>query len=138
MHFPVPQFIEREARVIGPLTFKQSLFIGIPFGICFLLYLSLAKENFTLFLLISILLLGGGFSLAFLKVKEVPLPTFLMNAFKFYLFQPKNFFWQKKESPIAVFRISFQKETKKEEGKIGPTFFSKNKISRLKSEKSIF
>jgi hypothetical protein len=138
MHFPVPQFIEREAKVIGPLTFRQSLFIGIPFGICFLLYLSLASKNFALFLVISILLLGAGFALAFLKVKGVALPTFLMNAFKFYLFQSKSFFWQKKESQIAVFEISFQKETKKEEKPTPLTVFSKNKISKLKSEKSIF
>jgi len=137
MHFPVPQFIEREPKIIGPLTFRQSLFIGIPFGICVILYLWIAKQNFTLFLIASILIMGTGLSLAFLKIKGRDLPFIITYSLKFYFLQPKKFFWQKKEKPVVSFEIRFEKEIpKKEERK--PSLTLSDKISKLKTGKGIF
>jgi len=49
MLFRVPKFIEYETKLIGPLTVRQGLFIIIPSGVAFLIYLAIGKTNFPLF-----------------------------------------------------------------------------------------
>ena len=38
MQFQVPQFIEIEDKIFGPLTFKQFIYLAGGGGLCFLLY----------------------------------------------------------------------------------------------------
>jgi len=99
MRFTIPQFIEHEAKVVGPLTFRQFIFVGIAGAIGFVLYFTLP---FSLFLLASIFLGGGAVALAFLKIGGRDLPTVLGNSLKF-LIAPKMYIWRKKETPVAVF-----------------------------------
>ena len=103
MRFTVPQFIEHEPKIVGPLTFKQFIFIGIAGAICFLLYFYIGKTNFFLFLLISIVLFLGAAALAFGKIGGRSLPTILANCLKF-LITPKIYLWRKKEVKIEVFK----------------------------------
>lgn len=103
MKFSVPQFIEHEPKIVGPLTFKQFIFVAVAGAICFFLYFSLAKKNFFLFLLISIVLMGGAVALAFLKIGGRPLITFLGNSLKFFI-SPKLYTWQRKDFKVEVFK----------------------------------
>jgi hypothetical protein len=103
MRFTVPQFIEMEPKIVGPFTFKQFIFIGIAGAICFLLYFSIGKTNFFLFLLISLVLILGALALAFLKIGGRPLPTILGNSLKF-LISRKLYIWKKEEFKIEVFK----------------------------------
>jgi hypothetical protein len=95
MEFIVPKFIERELKVIGPMTFKQFAFIGFAGAICFVIYY-LYRPFFWPALII---LGGGGAALAFLKIGGRPLPTIISNFFKF-LFRPKLFIWGRKKIPV--------------------------------------
>ena len=115
MRFSVPQFIEHETKIVGPLTFRQFIFIGGTGSICFVLYFLLP---FSLFLMISVLLVGSGFALAFLKVNGKPLPLVLLSFLRFSL-ESKIYIWHKKEQPTViqkkeVKRSSVKKEEKKE------------------------
>ncbi len=103
MQFTVPQFIEHETKIVGPLTFKQFAYIGGAGTICFILYFSLGKTNFLLFLLLSLILLVGGSALAFLKIGGKALPSLLANFLKFSA-SPKIYLWGKKEAPLMVFK----------------------------------
>ena len=103
MRFTIPQFIEHEARIVGPLTFKQFVIIGAAGGLCFFLYFSIGKTNFPLFFLLSILIFGSGLSLAFLKIGGQNLSNILINFLGFSL-APKIYLWKKKETPITVFK----------------------------------
>jgi hypothetical protein len=117
MQFTVPQFIEREAKIVGPLTFKQLIFIAAPGAICFFLYFTLAKTNFILFLILAIILLGGGLAFAFVNVGGQPLPFFLINFLKFNI-SPKIYLWAKKETISPTFKkeeVKKVEEEKKEE-----------------------
>jgi len=69
MEFTVPKFIEKEARIVGPLTFKQFIFIGAAGAISIFVYFVLP---FYLFIIAVIILLGGSFALAFLKMGKLP------------------------------------------------------------------
>jgi len=112
MRFTVPQFIEMEAKIVGPLTFRQFIFIGIAGAICFVLYFTFP---FSLFLLATIVLGSGAVAFAFLKIGGRGLPTILGNFLKFSL-APKIYLWGKKEVPTEVFKKEMAKaEEKKEE-----------------------
>ena len=108
MRFTLPQFIEHEAKIIGPLTFRQFIFIGMAGGICFILFFTVP---FSIFLIACLILGGGAIALAFLKIGGRSLPTILGNFLKFSV-SPKIFIWRKIETPIKVFK----KEKIKKEG----------------------
>jgi hypothetical protein len=93
--FTVPQFIEHEAKIIGPFTFKQFVYVGIAGAICFFLYFTLAKTSLFLFILISGLIIAAALALAFLKSNGRSLPTVIKNFFVFSL-SPKIYLWRKK------------------------------------------
>ncbi len=115
MRFTVPQFIEHEAKIVGPLTFRQFVFIGTAGAICFVLYFSIGETNFFLFLLLSIIIFGIGAALAFLKIGGQGLPTIFGNFLRFSL-GSKVYIWKKKEVPITVFKKEeIKKEIKEEE-----------------------
>ena len=108
MRFTLPQFIEHEPKIVGPLTFKQFVYIGVAGGICFILYFT---APFSIFIIASLILGLGAMALAFLKIGGRSLPTILGNFLKFNL-SPKIFIWRKVEAPIKVFK---KERVKKEE-----------------------
>lgn len=99
MNFTVPQFIEEETKLIGPLSFRQIIFIGIAIGISVIAYFSVS--NFFIFILISAISIGTGTILALLKINRTPLPILIKNFFLFS-FKPKIYLWQKsKEQQVS-------------------------------------
>ena len=92
--YPVPQFIEEEARIISFLTIKQFLYIVVAGAVILFLYYLLP---FYLFVVVAILLGGGAGAMGFLKVNGVPLLTIMLNSFGF-ITGAKNYTWKKKES----------------------------------------
>lgn len=115
MRFTIPQFIEHTPKIIGPLTFKQFSFIGGAGAVCFVLYFLLPK---TVFLIFSLILVGGGTAMAFFKINGKSLPLVLADMFKFG-FESKIYVWKKKEQPIVLYKekpvsIKQKPEEKKE------------------------
>jgi len=108
MRFTLPQFIEHEPKIVGPLTFRQFSFIGVAAAICFILYYTVP---FSVFLIACLILGGGAMALAFLRIGGRSLPTILGNFLKFSV-SPKIFIWRKIEAPIKVFK---KERIKKEE-----------------------
>ncbi|MDD5606759.1 MAG: PrgI family protein [Candidatus Pacebacteria bacterium] len=125
MEFTVPQFIEQETKIVGPLSFKQFAYLLMAGGISVFLYFTVP---FGLFIFLSIIVFGIGFSLAILKIKGTPLPTLLKNLFVF-LGRPKVYFWKKK----AVIMKTTKKETiLNEKEKESPRFKLVKKNTNLK------
>lgn len=98
MRFVVPQFIEHEAKVIGPLTFSQFIFVGMAGGACFVLYFMLPTS---LFIVACIFLIGGALAMSFVKMNGRPLSVLLTSLLKF-LIMPKMYIWKKNEMPITT------------------------------------
>jgi len=111
MRFTVPQFIEYETKIVGPLTFRQFIFVGIAGAICFFLYFTIGKTNFSLFIIACLIIGAIAISLAFLQIGGRPLLTIIGNFLRFKL-TPKIYIWGKKELPITIFK---KEEIKKEE-----------------------
>lgn len=110
MEFIVPQFIEREPKIVGPFTFKQFIFIGIAGGLSIVFYFLVP---FFLFLIIAIVLFSGAAALVFLKPGGIALPAVIKNFFIF-LSRPKIYLWKRKTLPPKIFR---EPEKPKEEVK---------------------
>lgn len=94
MQYQVPQFIEIEDKIIGPLTLKQFLYLAGPAAISFILFFMV---KFGVWLLITIVLGLLGMALAFVKINGRPFVNFLASIFWYY-FNPKIYIWQKIET----------------------------------------
>ncbi len=131
MQFKVPQFIEREAKIMGPLTFKQFLFIGGGGIIVFILYTLLSQINMTVFIIMTIIVGVISFAFAFLKFEGHP----LLNAFvglTGFISTPKIYLWEKKE---FLPKIKKESPEKKENELIGEIkISSQGKLKNLSNE----
>lgn len=91
MRFQVPQFIEIEDKIFGPLTLKQFIYLAGSAGIGFIIYRSLPG---IISIPLGIAFVVFGVALAFYKPDgHRPFIFLLEQAFKFY-FNPKKFIWK--------------------------------------------
>jgi len=102
MQFVVPQFIERKAKIVGPLDFKQFAFIGITGAICIFLFFTLSAISVNIRIAMCVLILGIGGALAFVKIGKDPLPVVIKNFFFFFI-GPKIYLWKKKPFNDPIF-----------------------------------
>lgn len=96
MRFQVPQFIEIEDKVVGPLTIKQFMYLAGGAGMAFVIYRFLP-----LFIAIFIIagIVGLSLALAFYKVNNKPFIDILEAGFSFYTGR-KLYIWKKKDKKI--------------------------------------
>lgn len=77
--FAVPQFIDIEPRVIGPITVRQFIMLLIAGGIIFIAYKLLVLKLF----IVAAIFVGGIAALfAFFKPNGRPFHIFLLNVIK--------------------------------------------------------
>lgn len=93
MRFHVPQFIEVEPKIFGPLTFKQFIYILGGGALAFISWVFLPKF-LAYFVAIPIAALSLG--LAFYKVHGQPLINVLNNALNFYS-SANLYIWKRRE-----------------------------------------
>lgn len=89
MQFQVPQFIEVEDKIFGPLTLKQFIYILGGLGASYM-----AWRLLPLFLAGPVILAvaGGAASLAFLEYNGRPFIVSVESAF-YYMIHPKLYLW---------------------------------------------
>lgn len=92
MQFKVPQFIEVEDKLIGPLTLKQFLYLVAGAGLLLMLWFFL---TLTAFIIVAIPIGIFCLALAFYKINGRPLVYFLGSLVK-YLTKPRLYLWRKK------------------------------------------
>lgn len=107
MRFQVPQFIDVEDKIFGPLSFKQFVYLIGGAGISYLIYRALPLFIAIIFIL-PILGLAGA--LAFYKINGKPFIHTLEAALHF-LKNEKLYLWEKREPENIV---ATKHETKKE------------------------
>jgi hypothetical protein len=89
--FVVPQFIDVEDKILGPLTVRQFVILLVVFGTDFLIY---KLADFALFIATGIPLFAFGVVLAFVKINGQPFHYYLLNLSQ-YLKRPKLKIWDK-------------------------------------------
>ena len=90
--FTVPQFIDVEDKILGPVTVRQFIILLID-GIFLALMWKLA--DLTLFILLALIFGGLGLVIAFVKINGQPFHYFLLN-FLQTMKKPTLRVWQKK------------------------------------------
>lgn len=74
--FTVPQFIDVEDKIFGPITARQFVIMLAGFLLIAICYKLLA---FTMFIIIGLLIFGTSGVFAFLKINGMPFQYFVLN-----------------------------------------------------------
>lgn len=96
MRFQVPQYIEVEDKIFGPLTFKQFIYVAGAIGIA-VVFFSLLPKFVAILLSIPVVALGAA--LAFFKVNDRPFTLIMEDFFKFYI-GSRLYIWKKEANKI--------------------------------------
>jgi len=109
MRFQVPQFIEIESKIFGPLTFKQFIYLAGGAGIAPI----------------------GAFAVAlsFYKVHNRPFIKVTESAFRYFT-APKIYVWKKEkiQQPTSIDKLTL----KQTERGVNPQYIPKLTKSKLK------
>jgi len=91
MQFKVPQFIDIEDQIIGPLTIKQFLYLVAGLILLAILWYFLRLAAFIIVAIPVVVFFGA---LAFYKYQGRPFVSLIGSFFK-YLTKPKLYLWRK-------------------------------------------
>lgn len=97
--FQVPQFIDVEDKILGPITMRQFFIMLIPLGAGILLYFLL---RFWLVVIIELPLVIGCALFAFYRPYGMRFSRFF-SAFLSYSLKPRMFLWKREERARVVF-----------------------------------
>jgi hypothetical protein len=99
MQFRVPQFIEVEDKLFGPLTFKQFIYI-IGFAACAFIIYSFIPVKF-IGIIFALPFLAFGIALAFVQINNKPLVFTLEAAFNYFR-KNRLYIWKKEPKKGVV------------------------------------
>jgi len=148
MQYKIPQNVQIEDKIVGPLTMRQLVICGVGGGIAYVLYISLSKKYyaevwFPPVAIISMLTLA----IAFLKIKGIRFVKWFFLMLQ-AIINPRKRFWDKRESAdFILYLSSSQKKEKKDDFSKGEKSFFEiqeameslnfpNILSKLETEKN--
>ncbi|MFA6315486.1 MAG: PrgI family protein [Candidatus Paceibacterota bacterium] len=109
MRFQVPQFIEVEDKIFGPLTLKQFIYLVGGGGLSFLIYTILDSLILSIIPIAIVMAISATFT--FYRVNNKPFVVVAENAFK-YFFGNKLYIWKKQDNIKPKEDESVDKEVK--------------------------
>lgn len=111
MLFNVPQFIDKEDKIVGPFTAKQLGWIAGAGTVMLVLWSLLDISGF---ILASIPVIGIFGAFAFYRPNGQPFISFISSSLRF-AFKPKIYIWRRLPEKIIIQKKTAAKnETKKE------------------------
>lgn len=113
MEYQVPQFIEVEDKIFGPLTLRQFVFVAGGAGLCVILVLYLPRI-LGIILAIPVAVLAGA--LAFYKVNNKSFLDMVEAGFNFYT-KERLYLWKKGQKSETTAIV--QAPTAPDRGKLG-------------------
>jgi len=138
MNYQVPQYLDVEDKIIGPLTLKQFIYLLIGGGVIFLLHSFL---KFPIFIIIAIPIAFFTLLLAFYRVGNQKFTQFVVNLLGF-ISKPNIYTWKKlppkkpteETLPKIIKKMGVSKQPPKESGL--KELWWKVEISKPKSTES--
>lgn len=104
MQFGVPQFIDVEDKIVGPLTAKQTIYLIFGGGV---ILLTFTFFNFLFFVLIMAVVAPLTLAFAFYKPKGVPLAQVLSSAMDYFT---SNHLYVWRREPVITMYKTVQKK----------------------------
>lgn len=116
MRYKVPRHVDYKAKILGPATFSQLLYVGAA-GLAVLFFYLILGDT-AAFYPIAVVLGGGGVALAFVQVSGQSLPEYLQKMIMFQT-SSREYIWEKKIMPMemAIPKKKEKEEVKEEEQK---------------------
>lgn len=72
MQYKIPQNVQVEDKIVGPLTLKQLIILGVGGGIAYVIYTTIGKDyELGIWLIIPLLIVGFTLLVAFGKIANV-------------------------------------------------------------------
>lgn len=105
MQFQVPQFIETEDHIVGPLTLRQFLIMG---GAAILCGITFAILNIWLWAVLSVVIMGFSAVFALVKIHGRSFGRIFLSAVNFY-WKPQTYVWMPNNDRIEKTSDSIQK-----------------------------
>lgn len=88
--YQVPQFIDIEDRIIGPLTLKQFIYLALAAALLFVFWFIF---KFYIWIIIALPVTAMAMAFAFLKINDRPFIHFFLAAV-FYFMKPKLYVFE--------------------------------------------
>lgn len=124
MEYQVPQFIEVEEKIFGPLSLKQFVYIAGGLGLCVVLVLYLPR---VIGVALAIPLAMFTFALAFYKMNNKPFIEILEAGFNYY-FGSRLYLWKRQDKPRSEAMPDMPTPATEARQKLG---LSENKLREL-------
>ncbi len=120
LQYKIPQNVEVEDKIVGPLTMKQLVICGVGGGTAYVLFLMLSRTYFIeIWLppvgLVSIITLA----VAFLEIRGIRFTKWILLMIE-AMMNPNKRVWDKEESTMLIYAVptaKLQAEEKKQEEK---------------------
>ncbi len=115
MQFKVPQNVQREDRIVGPLTLRQLIICGIGGGIAYAIYVTLANTYIwvTWFPPVAIILTITAL-FAFVKPLDLTFGRFILTWIE-YMILPQKRHWIQASAEISTFGYHPRSKSKAEQ-----------------------
>ena len=105
--YNIPQFIDSEDKIIGPLTIRQFAFLAI--GVVIGGFLWYFKPNLGVFVISVLPVVVGTFAFAFIKINGQNFDIFIVNVMV-YILKPTLFLWSRDiDTTQSVIKVSIEK-----------------------------
>lgn len=112
MQYKVPQDVQREDRIVGPLTLRQLIICGVGFSLCYAIFTLLAREyEFITYIIPIVLIVLITLTFAFIKPLDLVFERYILYLAA-SLILPKKRYWLKGTADPSRF-IYIQNPTKK-------------------------
>lgn len=108
MQYVVPQFIEVESKVIGPISVRQFIILLATAGIMFIWY---SIFSIVVFLILSVITFAIGGTFAFIRINGQAFHVFALSLFQ-TLKRPNLSVWRRDIHQVVVTKMS-RKDRKK-------------------------
>lgn len=112
MQFKVPQNVQREDKIVGPLTLRQLIICGAGGGIAYAIYVSLGKDYhwITWFPPVAVIVLVT-ILFAFIRPLDLTFAKFLLTYLEFILL-PQKRSWIQASAEVLISTYDWQTKPK--------------------------
>lgn len=114
MRFKVPQDVQRDDTIIGPVTLKQMGILGIGFMIDYGIYVTLSKDYYIEVWILPVIIIAAiTIAFAFVKVHDLTFTKYLLALTEFlYLGRERS--WKQGSAEVFESVLTVRPKTKEE------------------------
>ena len=124
--YKVPQNIDMQDRILGPLTMVQFIYAVVGGGFCYAIYMSPIPKPYSFIIIVPVILLV--IALDFLKVNERPFLDFLLSIIEFSS-SPRQRLWHHED--ISDLKVEIYQPVQQTGPKVEPKTYTKEDINAL-------